>query len=161
MLVFCTWSVELGAIRWISLIVQRIVQSLRPKYRNISILKLSDSVCLFQPQISVTYRGSPRPSPRLRRSNSRGSQRSQRSSSWRLKHSRRNGDKTSLVVDSMSDSADDVDDDLVSSSQNSQSPTYSPGVPISPGVNNQRLLYTTPFASRHTCSKCVSFFCVS
>ncbi|KAK7113083.1 hypothetical protein V1264_012439 [Littorina saxatilis] len=81
---------------------------------------------------SLSYRGSPRPSPRLYRSSSRGSQRS----SWRLKNRRRNGDKTSLVVDSFSDSADDVDDDAFSSSQNSQSPTlYSPGV--SPGIVNQ------------------------
>ena len=86
-------------------------------------------------QTSLTYKGSPRPSPRLYRSSSRGSQRS----SWRLKNRRRNGDKTSLVVDSLSDSADDVDDDAFSSSQNSQSPTlHSPGVPVSPGVVNQR-----------------------
>ncbi|KAL8610475.1 hypothetical protein ACOMHN_060395 [Nucella lapillus] len=81
-----------------------------------------------------SYKGSPRPSPRLYRSSSRGSQRG----SWRLKNRRRNGDKTSLVGDSFSDSPEDLEDDTLSSSQNSQSPTlYSPGVPVSPGVLNQ------------------------
>ncbi|XP_025084578.1 voltage-dependent T-type calcium channel subunit alpha-1G-like isoform X7 [Pomacea canaliculata] len=82
---------------------------------------------------NLYHRGSPRPSPRLHRSSSRGSQ---RSITWRQKNTRRNGDKTSLVVDSLSDSADDADDDVLSSSQNSQSGTYSPGIPRSAGAGN-------------------------
>uniref|UniRef100_A0A2C9KEC7 Ion transport domain-containing protein n=1 Tax=Biomphalaria glabrata TaxID=6526 RepID=A0A2C9KEC7_BIOGL len=83
---------------------------------------------------SPSFRGgSPRPSPCLRRTNSRGSHH-QRSASWRARNRRLRGDKTSLVVDSLSDSADDVEDDVFSSSH-SQSPTYSAGTPRTPSVN--------------------------
>ncbi|XP_071106235.1 voltage-dependent T-type calcium channel subunit alpha-1G-like isoform X3 [Haliotis cracherodii] len=95
---------------------------------------------------SLSFRGSPRPSPKLRRTSSRGSQ---RSSSWRLKHRRRDAEKTSLVVDSQSDSGDDLDDDVFTLNQ-SQSPTYTPGTPRTPNnhgdcnghppLNNQRTL---------------------
>ncbi|KAK7506411.1 hypothetical protein BaRGS_00002523 [Batillaria attramentaria] len=101
---------------------------------SVNLNRSSLSVESDRTSTSLSFRGSPRPSPRLYRSSSRGSQRSSR---W-LQNRRRNGDKTSLVVDSLSDSADDVDEDALSSSQNSQSPTlYSPGVPVSPGIHNQ------------------------
>ncbi|KAH9513030.1 Voltage-dependent T-type calcium channel subunit alpha-1H [Bulinus truncatus] len=83
---------------------------------------------------SPSFRGgSPRPSPCLRRTNSRGSHH-QRTASWRARNRRLRGDKTSLVVDSLSDSADEVEDDVFSSSH-SQSPTYSAGTPRTPSVN--------------------------
>ncbi|XP_059138724.1 voltage-dependent T-type calcium channel subunit alpha-1G-like isoform X5 [Physella acuta] len=88
--------------------------------------------------------GSPRPSPCLRRTNSRGSHH-QRSASWRARNRRLRGDKTSLVVDSLSDSADDVDDDVFSSSH-SQSPTYSAGTPRTPSVNTHGHAVTYVFS---------------
>ncbi|KAL8568788.1 hypothetical protein ACOMHN_036972 [Nucella lapillus] len=104
---------------------------------------------------TLNHKGSPRPSPRLFRSGSRGSQ---HSNSWRLRnlHHRRKGgpgggggggggvgqppggDKSSLVGvgDSLSDSAEDGEEELMSSSQNSQSPSpYSHGVPVGPPAN--------------------------
>ncbi|XP_055877041.1 voltage-dependent T-type calcium channel subunit alpha-1G-like isoform X8 [Biomphalaria glabrata] len=94
---------------------------------------------------SPSFRGgSPRPSPCLRRTNSRGSHH-QRSASWRARNRRLRGDKTSLVVDSLSDSADDVEDDVFSSSH-SQSPTYSAGTPRTPSVNTHGHAVTYVFS---------------
>ncbi|XP_052824853.1 voltage-dependent T-type calcium channel subunit alpha-1I isoform X2 [Octopus bimaculoides] len=102
--------------------------------------------------VSLSFRGSPRPSPRLRRTSSRGSTRS----SWRLKHRKKEGDKTNLMIDSPSDSTDELEDDVFSNK--SISPIYSPGTPKSatnhsfsvtyifsecngqPPLNNQRTL---------------------
>ncbi|GFO41852.1 voltage-dependent t-type calcium channel subunit alpha [Plakobranchus ocellatus] len=84
---------------------------------------------------SLSFRGgSPRPSPCLRRNSSRCSAHHNRSGSWRARNRRLRGDKTSLVVDSQSDSADEVEDDVFTSGH-SQSPTYSAGTPRTPSVN--------------------------
>lgn len=83
---------------------------------------------------SLSYRGgSPQPSAILRGSTSRVGHH-QRSASWRARNRRHRGDKTNLVVDSLSDSVDDADDDVFSSTH-SQSPTYSAGMPRAPSVN--------------------------